>query len=102
MKMSKKYIEVESPIINAKAYRTKDGIRIIKSIDNTPKWGGLLHISISRQDRYPSWDEIVEAKLVFFGDMKDTMMVIPKRSDYVNISNNCFHIWETPEEWGIK
>ena len=80
---------------------TDCGLGVIKTIDNTPKWGELKHVSVSRQDRYPSWNEIIEVKDNFFGDI-DCMMVMPKKDDYVNIHKNCFHIWQMPESWGIQ
>lgn len=83
----------------AKAFR-KGEVHIFLSQDKTPKWGWLKHISISCQYRYPTWEEILEAKEHFFGDM-DTMMIIPKKADYVNVHPNCFHIWQTPQEWGL-
>ena len=97
-----KLIETISPVAGAKAYVTRYGLSIIASEDVTPKWGKLMHVSISRRDRYPSWDEIVEVKIHFYGDHKDTMMVIPKRSDYVNVHENCFHLWECPESWDLQ
>ena len=89
------------PVPGGESFQTKDGLSIIKSIDKTPKWGELLHVSMSRPDRYPSWNEIIEVKLHFFGDLKDSMMVIPKRTDYVNVHKNCFHLWECPESWDL-
>ncbi|GEM_PF-2959807 len=86
---------------DAEAFVTKCGIGVIKTIDNTPKWGALKHVSISREDRYPSWEEILEVKEHFFGDV-DCMMVMPKKEDYVNIHRNCFHVWQMPEAWGIQ
>jgi len=83
------------------AFTSKNGLGILKSIDNTPKWGDLLHISISHKHRYPSWDEIVLLKNHFFGDM-DVMMILPKKEDYVNVHKNCFHLWQTPESWGLQ
>ena len=83
-----------------KSYRTDCDLRILVSMDKTHH-GMLRHMSISREDRYPSWDEIVEAKGVFFGDV-DTMMIMPKMKDYINVSNNCFHVWETPVEWNVR
>lgn len=97
-----KLTEIKSTVKDSKAFKTKDGLAIIASTDNTPKWGDLLHVSISRLDKYPSWDEIVQVKLQFFGDRKDAMMLIPKRTDYVNVHENCFHLWECPEEWGLQ
>ena len=86
---------------NTQVFQSDTGIGIIKSIDNTPKWGKLKHVSISRKDRYPSWDEILEIKEYFFGDT-DCMMVLPKKKDYVNIHNHCFHIWMMPESWDLR
>jgi len=86
---------------NLEAYATINGLRILKSIDNTSQWGKLKHISISKEDRYPSWDEILEIKEKLFGDV-DCMMVMPKKKNYVNIHSFCFHIWETPESWNLR
>lgn len=83
-----------------KAYVSDEGLRILYSKDQV-QHGKLLHLSISHKDRYPSWDEIVETKTVIMGDI-DVMMILPKAIDYVNISENCFHLWETPKEWGVR
>ncbi len=74
---------------------------VLKSIDDTPRWGWLKHISISTNFRYPTWDELLACKEHFFGDI-DCMMVMPKREDYVNIHRFTFHIWQCPEQWGIR
>jgi len=65
------------------------------------KHGMLHHLSISCADRYPTWDEIVAAKGQIMGDV-DAMMVLPRKRDYVNVMTKCFHVWETPVEWGIQ
>ena len=85
---------------NVKAYRRKNMCALV-SEDNTPKWGWLKHISISCPDRHPSWEEILGAKEHFFGDI-DCMMIMPKQEDYVNVHQHTFHIWQTPEGWGLK
>jgi len=81
-------------------WKTDAGLRIIMSVDNTPKWGPLKHISISHAHRYPFWDEIVAIKNHFYGENLDTMMILPKKCDWVNVHENCFHLWQTPEAWG--
>jgi len=81
------------------SYRWKDLV-IIKSKDNTPKWGELLHISVSHRERHPTWEELLALKEYFFGD-EDTMMVMPKKECYVNVHTHCFHIWKTPESWDL-
>jgi hypothetical protein len=85
---------------NVEVYESKDGLHIISSLDNIPKWGWLKHLSISRVDRYPSWDEMLLIKEKLFGDI-DAMMVMPQAKDYVNLHPNTFHIWQTPERWNI-
>ncbi len=52
-----------------------------------------LHISISRPDKYPTWDEIKEARYRFMPRDRDAYMILPKEEDYVNYHPNCFHIW---------
>ncbi len=79
---------------------SKDGLSILYSVDKT-QHGDLLHLSVSKPDRYPSWDEIVEVKEALMGDI-DTMMVIPKKEDYVNLHQYCFHVWQTPVAWDIR
>ncbi|MFB3926754.1 MAG: hypothetical protein ACE14T_11940 [Syntrophales bacterium] len=89
-----------SEMQNQKGFVTIDDLHVFYSEDNTP-WGFLKHASISRSDRYPTWEEILAVKEELFGDI-DCMMVMPKKEDYVNIHNNCFHVWQTPENWGIR
>ncbi len=82
-------------------FMTDNNLKILKSIDNTEKWGALKHISISHRRRYPTWNEIIQLKNKFFGDV-DCMMILPKKENYVNAHKNCFHIWQTPQEWDIR
>jgi len=90
---------------NFKAYyRAIGGGRHLVALvceDETPRWGWLKHASISAPDRNPTWEEIHEAKDYFFGDI-DCMMVLPKNEDYVNVHQYTFHIWQTPERWGLR
>jgi len=52
------------------------------------------HISISRNDRYPSWDEIAKARYELVPDEAEMVMHLPSQKDYVNIHNYCFHLHE--------
>lgn len=82
-----------------KFYVSTCGLKILYSMDRT-QHGDLRHFSVSRPERYPNWDEILQVKNLLLGDI-DAMMVMPKKRDYVNLSKNCFHVWETPKEWNI-
>jgi len=83
-----------------KAFISNNDLSILYTLDPTHH-GNLHHMSISRADRYPDWDDIVQAKQEIMGDI-DTMMIIPKKEDYVNVMNYCFHVWETPVEWNVR
>lgn len=54
------------------------------------------HMSIAHKTRYPTWDEIAKAwyETVPDSEQRIACMVLPPRSEYVNIANYCFHIHE--------
>lgn len=58
------------------------------------KEGGYWHISVSVSYRYPSWDEIYTAwyDLVPDAPQIEGAIVLPRKSEYVNIHPNCFHV----------
>lgn len=68
-------------------------LTVLKSID-----AGRIHMSISHQDRYPTWGEIKEAREQFLPMGKFFAMIIPPTKYYVNMHPNCFHLWELREE----
>lgn len=76
----------------------REGLTVCVSIDNTAKFGPMFHLSISHRSRYPTWDEIHEARDVFLPEFREFMMVLPRRGEYVNVHPNCFHLHEVPEE----
>ena len=70
------------------------GLRILYSIDPIGKGKWEKHMSISRQDRYPSWEEMKEKifNSGLFNPNKSVFMVLPpknKPEEYVNININC-------------
>ncbi len=98
--------EIEAPsmpkgLSDVKAYVTDTNCQILYSVDHTPKFGKLKHISISAKDRHPSWEEILTAKVILLGNI-DAMMVMPKYKDYINVHKHCFHVWETPSGWNMQ
>lgn len=74
------------------------GLRILFSIDpiGNDKWE--KHMSISRQSKYPSWEEMKDIiyNSGLFDPNKSVFMVLPPKSkpdEYVNVHENCFH-WQ--------
>jgi hypothetical protein len=54
------------------------------------------HMSISRDDRYPDWDEIVAAWYSLVPDAmnREGVMHLPPLRDYINVHEFCFQIHE--------
>jgi hypothetical protein len=89
------------------AWYSDDGLAVAASIDRLPHLTiksklGFLHLSISRNDRYPSWEEMVQIAEMIAGPDLDMAMIKPRRSDYVNEHPFCLHWWEMPVEWGLQ
>jgi len=90
---------------NAKVFDrdVHDGrLTVILSVD-----AGDWHMSISHKwpggnpGRYPSWDEIFQARYTFCPDDVTMVMMLPPKEEYVNMHETTFHLWElhsTPVE----
>lgn len=54
------------------------------------------HMSISHEQRYPTWDEVCAAwyGLVPDADTRSAAMILPPKADYINIHNFCFQVHE--------
>lgn len=69
--------------------------RIVVSRDPSGYGGALLwHLSISCADRYPTWDEIKDARYRLLPNHLTFVMFLPPPSEYVNVHENCFHLHE--------
>jgi hypothetical protein len=76
------------PIPGIKAYQ-RGSIRALVSKDD-----GSWHISVSHPHRYPKWDEIRQARYDLIPNDVFMVMILPPKEEYVNINENCFHLWE--------
>jgi hypothetical protein len=54
---------------------------------------GWEHVSVSRRDRCPTWDEMCQIKALFWGEDDCVVQYHPPRSEYVNNHPNCLHLW---------
>ena len=57
---------------------------------------GYEHVSIApvKQHNIPSWDDMCILKDIFFDEEEEAYQIHPKKSEYVNISLNCLHLWK--------
>jgi hypothetical protein len=55
---------------------------------------GQWHMSISVPHRYPTWSEIYTAWYDLCPDAAEinAAIILPRKSEYVNIHPNCFHV----------
>jgi hypothetical protein len=56
---------------------------------------GWEHVSVSRQDRAPTWDEMCQVKALFWEESDCVIQYHPAKKDYVNVHNHCLHLWRT-------
>jgi hypothetical protein len=52
------------------------------------------HLSIAHPSRYPTWDEIAEARYRLIPDAAVMALILPPIGEYVNLHANCFHLYE--------
>ncbi|HLJ80674.1 MAG TPA: hypothetical protein VKT52_04240 [Ktedonobacterales bacterium] len=79
----------------------KQNLLVIAGVEVTPRWGALLHVSLSYTAQYPSWKDIKLVKEAFYGDARDAVMVLARKAEYISVHPNCFHLWEAPQAWGL-
>ena len=60
---------------------------------------GNWHLSVSLPHRYPTWDEISSAwyDLVPGAQSITGAILLPRKTEYVNLHLNCFHVWQLPD-----
>jgi len=52
-----------------------------------------MHLSVSRRNRLPSWEDLKLVKKVLAGPERQAIQVIPRDKEYVNIHPNCLHLF---------
>lgn len=57
--------------------------------------GGWEHVSVSPYKRHiiPSWDDMCAIKNMFFREDEVVVQYHPAKSEYVNVVENCLHLW---------
>jgi len=67
------------------------GLRIMASSgDPQVPWE---HVSVSRQDRAPTWAEMDRVKRLFWDDSETVMQLHVPRNSHVNLHPHCLHLW---------
>src|SRR4051812_32598087 len=99
-KSTSPWVEITSPIIGdvlTRAYRRKVKDGDLNVIVGKELQGWHLSIShYSRKDakRYPSWDEVAEARYSLLPDNMVFAMLLPAIQHYVSIHDTTFHLYQ--------
>lgn len=91
-----------SYIAGLRSYHGPKDIAVLATIDQTERFGDLLHVSLSFAHRDPKWTEIKAVRALFFPETIDVMMMLPAAEDYVNVHQHTFHMQQTPERWKMR
>jgi len=67
-----------------------DGLLAIRAWHPGVGW----HLSLSHPTRYPTWNEIRDARYALLPDNCTMAMLLPPKGEYVNMHPNCFHLHE--------
>lgn len=54
---------------------------------------GWEHVSVSKMDRCPTWEEMCRVKDAFWDPEDVVIQIHPPASDYVNNHPFCLHLW---------
>lgn len=54
---------------------------------------GWEHVSVSRSDRCPTWEEMCQVKNLFWDEEDVVIQFHPAKKDYVNNHPFCLHMW---------
>lgn len=66
----------------------KQNMRVVAVADS-----GWDHVSVSRANRCPNWQEMEYVKRLFFKDDETAMQLHLPPSDHINCHPNVLHIW---------
>src|SRR5712664_1647243 len=69
------------------------GLRVLLSDEKHSDGKMWQHLSVSCENRLPTWEELVFAKEEFMGLEVEALQVIPKRSEHVNLHEFTLHVW---------
>lgn len=81
-------VEIKCPLPNSRAYMLGECAVIIS------QEGSGWHLSISHPSRYPTWDEIKDARYKLLPNDLTMAMLLPSQEQYVNLHPNCFHLYQ--------
>lgn len=71
-------------------YMHENGLKVLVTRD-TINGQTRIHMSVSHNDRLPTWDEMKHIREAILPMNRDFICFFPKAEDYVNLHPNCLH-----------
>jgi len=91
---TQRWVEIEAVLGYGKAFASwGENLQVFVAREN-----GEWNLSISHPNRYPTWDEIHDARYQLLPNEITVAMILPPKKEYVNIHSNCFHLHEIKGE----
>lgn len=77
---------------NAAIYSSISGLLAIVEVEmnGTDRW---IHVSFSRRDRLPTYEEMSLIKDLFIGRDRKAIQILPPKSEHYNFHANCLHMY---------
>lgn len=79
--------------LDARCFRSHDGIAVIVSADAFSDGSTWLHVSASRQRYVPTYADLTRVKRVFVGRDREAVQKFADEREHVNIHPNTLHLW---------
>jgi hypothetical protein len=89
----------EASLYGCKGNDTHGAFEIPSKIDGRPirviasGSGGWDHVSVSRRNRCPNWDEMEQIKRLFFEDHECAMQLHVPVAEHLSVHPYCLHMW---------
>lgn len=75
------------------SYAFRDKLLVITTIEDHADGREWLHVSCSRKNKMPSYEDLCRVKEVFVGDDQKAIMVFPPKEEHVNFHPRCLHLF---------
>lgn len=75
------------------AFRSRDGLAALISARRESDGQDWLHVSISRFDRLPSYEDLCRVKRDWVGRFRKAVQIFPPEDQHVNVCPNALHLF---------
>jgi hypothetical protein len=79
--------------IDGAALRDATGLVVIVSGATEADGRRWWHVSLSRKDRLPTYDDQKTIKRLFIGDGREAYSIWPRAARHIAIHDYCLHLW---------